>query len=499
MNPASVTTVTALPQYMPDARGVGQAPGDYPVQCLPPVVRDLSLAVAASLGVPACLPSSCALAAISACLGKGLQVQSSASRRTRGNLFIFASARSGLGKSETHRVVMRPLLELQRRQISFWKRELRPRALAAKEFFCVKLASFKTSIKGIDSSQFGEVGEEMVELLVKKEQCEAALVEPSVICEDVTSERLAVLLAENNETLFSASPDAGAPLANIMGRYRRGGGTDESLFLRAYSGDPVHVDRVSRRGVKLASPCLSLLWLMQPARLSELYDQRSLADDGLLARVLPCRATDNVSFSGGSPGAAIPAGVARRWEDLINGLFSTFHRHSIEPVVLVPSLEATAVFASFDEQVSRLRQQNQGVEVFAARWLELAWRLGVVLHAGTYGAASPEHALGGATARAAVQLIAWHVSEQLGLLDAARDERQLSQEDRVVGLLRSLRGRPWPRNSVCARVLLRRRIVKSAADAHALLARMEADGILSGTDQRPAGGGHTVRFFREAV
>lgn len=499
MTPASVTTVTAESLILSSTVGAAPAPGDYPVECLPPTVRDLSLAVAASLGVPACLPSSCALAAISACLGKVLQVQSSASRRTRGNLFFFASAPSGLGKSETHRVVMRPLLDLQRREIETWERELRPRALATREMARAEVARLKATLKGIAPEQVQQVGEQMARMFSLEEQCEAALVEPSVICEDVTSERLAVLLAENSETLLSASPDAGAPLANIMGRYRRGGGTDESLFLRAYSGDPVHVHRVTRRGVKLESPCLSVLWLMQPARLSELYDQRSLADDGLLARVLPCRATDNVSFSGGSPGAAIPAGVARGWEDLINGLFSTFHSPSKEPAVLVPSLEATAVMAAYGEQVSRLRQQNPGVEVFAARWLELAWRLGVVLHAGTYGAASPEHPLGAGTARAAVQLIAWHVAEQLALLDAARDERQLSQEDRVIGLLRPLRGRPWPRNSVCARVLLRRRIVKSAADAHALLARMEADGILSGTDQRPAGGGHTVRFFREAV
>jgi hypothetical protein len=499
MSPASVTSVTAPPQYMPDALGVGQAPGEYPVECLPPVVRDLSLAVSTSLGVPACLPSSCALAAVSACLGKGLEVQSSAGRRTRGNLFFFASAPSGLGKSETHRVVMRPLLDLQRREIDVWERELRPRALAAKEFIGVQLASIKTSIKGIDPSSLREVGEQMAKLVVMKEECEAALVEPSVICEDVTSERLAVLLVDNNETLFSASPDAGAPLANLLGRYRRGGGTDESLFLRAFSGDPVHVDRVSRRGVKLDSPCLSLLWLMQPARLDELYDQRSLADDGLLARVLPCRSTDNVSFSGESPGSAIPTEVARRWEDVINGLFGEFHHPANSPVVLVPSLEATAVLAAYGEQVSRLRQQNPGVEVFAARWLELAWRLGVVLHAGTYGAASPEHPLGGDTARAAVQLIAWHVAEQLALLDTARDERQMGLEDRVIRLLQSLRGRPWPRNSVCARDLHRRRIVKLGTEAHRLLARMEADGLLCGTDQRPARGGHTVRYYREAV
>jgi len=48
---------------------------------------------------------------------------------------------------------------------------------------------------------------------------------------------------------------------------------------------------------------------------------------------------------------------------------------------------------------------------------------------------------------------------------------------------------------VTAREVHRARIVASADEARALLARMEADGELTGKDCKPETGGHSTRIF----
>jgi hypothetical protein len=44
---------------------------------------------------------------------------------------------------------------------------------------------------------------------------------PRLCCEDVTSEKLAVMLAHNQEQLASLSPDAGSIVNNLLGRIQQ--------------------------------------------------------------------------------------------------------------------------------------------------------------------------------------------------------------------------------------------------------------------------------------
>ena len=113
---------------------------------------------------------------------------------------------------------------------------------------------------------------------------------PCIIAQDVTTERLASLLRDHREVLFSASADARKLVDNLLGRYNPGKTTDESLYLMAFhSGDPVRVDRQGRESVILNNPCLALLWFVQPDLLIKLFDEESLSASGFLPRLLLCR------------------------------------------------------------------------------------------------------------------------------------------------------------------------------------------------------------------
>ena len=68
-------------------------------------------------------------------------------------------------------------------------------------------------------------------------------------------------------------------------------------------------------------------------------------------------------------------------------------------------------------------------------------------------------------------------------------------QDEVLELLESNRQRK-SQDYTTAREVHRARITATADAAKALLARMEADGLLVGEDNTPAGGGKTTRIYR---
>jgi hypothetical protein len=82
---------------------------------------------------------------------------------------------------------------------------------------------------------------------------------PALSCEDVTGEKLAVLVAHNGEQMASLSADALAVVNILLGRYNKLDRTDEGIYLKAFSGDRCKVDRQSRESILVESPCLSAL------------------------------------------------------------------------------------------------------------------------------------------------------------------------------------------------------------------------------------------------
>jgi hypothetical protein len=152
--------------------------------------------------------------------------------------------------------------------------------------------------------------------------------------------------------------------------------------------------------------------------------------------------------------------------------------------------------AFFNEIVDRRRTGELGdVGRYASRWCEQAARLALVLHAGLHGNQAHAHQLEIETAENAIRLARWFAHQQLGLLAKGRRQAAEKLEDEVLELIESNRQRK-SQDFITARDVQRARIVASADAARALLARMEADGLLIGEDVTPSGGGKTTRIFR---
>src|SRR5262249_54049612 len=63
---------------------------------------------------------------------------------------------------------------------------------------------------------------------------------------------------------------------------------DENLFVKGFSGDPHIVHRISRPPVFLVSPCIGLLWYVQPDLVARILENSRLRIGGFFARLLVC-------------------------------------------------------------------------------------------------------------------------------------------------------------------------------------------------------------------
>ncbi len=448
-------------------------------------------AIARTERTPETLAGCCVLGIVSASIGAGLQITSGPNRFTRGNLYIMPSAESGSGKSETFRHAAKPFFIYEREAVERWQADTLPGLQAEAEMLESEIAKLK---KDAFKGESGIAREDTRAAMQVKKKALADVNEklnpPRSCCEDVTSEKLAVMLAHNQEQLASLSPDAGSIVNNLLGRYSKLDRTDEGIYLKAFSGDNCRVDRQGREPVLLQRPCLAALWLVQPDKVETLLAKAELTDGGMIPRLLVCHTRAMpVPIVDGVEG--IPAETVNAWAALVDSLIETF-RMAGEPFTIEPMPEARRMMNEHHNRiVERRLAELRDVTTYAARWNEQAWRIAVCLHAGLHGEDAGGQMLSADTAASAIALADWFAGEQLRILARGRHAARRAKRDEVLALLAD---NP---KGITARMVQLKRITDTADEAHALLASMEPEE-LTGKDSMPKDGGHITRTFTKA-
>jgi hypothetical protein len=474
-------------------------PAPFPVDALPSAMAGIIAAISRCERVPLALPGVCALGVVSAAIGAGLEVVSGPNRTTRANLFLLASAESGSGKTESCRPIIAPLIERQATLLQTWKEKTHPEYQA-------EIARLEAQRKAIEK-KIGKAmrpdnpDEEELRRLQAQLSYPSARIEelkqrtaPCLITDDFTVEALALRLRDNRETLFSFSSDARKPVQNLQGRYNPGKSTDESLLLKTYSGEFCRVDRAKGDPIVLWKPCLSLCWFIQPDLMAAMLDEESLTASGFLCRLLMChtQATPQ-KIEVDAPG--ISDAVRAQWAKLTDDLLATFHAAD-KPRRIEPTPEAKCLLDDFHNAIVDHRQGDLAdVGTFAARYAEQAWRVSAVLHAALHGSAAANHPLERETAQNAIRVVEWFIAQQLDILAKGRRQSAQKKEDEVLELLNRRKERAG-KDYITARDVHHARIASTPEAARALLARMEADGLLIGEDVKPERGGRATRIYR---
>lgn len=469
-------TMNQNPKRALSGTSVTSVTDPFPTNVLPPIVRQMVDEVADVAKVPGVLPGCQAIGIISAALGAGLAMPSDRDPRTFANLYLVPAAESGAGKSFTFKKLMAPVYAYQEK--------LQARSQSLHYDRKAELLRLKGTLKRVAAGKEPTQNDLLPELLRRKDEIEAqSNHRPKVVCEDVTREKLQVLLAQNGERIFSASADARQVVQSVLN------GKGDNPYLKAWSGDPVDVDRISRGEVPLKAPRMSILWLPQPDLMMEMFSRRTLIDNGFLPRVLPC-IVEYTPMPTGKRTRRVTPPTERNWNDLVGGLFETYHARQGAPFVLRPEPKVQRLLVKYyNSIVERRGSELADVGPFAARWAEQGWRLVIVLHAATYGRDAQNQTVQAQTAENAISLMQFFSGQQLELLQRTRAHNKTEAVQAVFKLLAA-------KSEINPRDVQRERIAHSASEARALLEQMVLADKLVGRDHTPPGGGHPTRYYR---
>lgn len=197
------------------------------------------------------------LAAASAAIGRSVALAVKDSWVESALLYLAFCAPPGSIKSESLKVAVNPLFEIQRNELYSFMFE--------KEAFLERERFRKTS---------GATGppEKMPPLR-------------RLLVDDATTERLTVLLAENPRGLLMAADELTAWIAG-MNQYKSGG-NDRQFYLKVYTGASITRDRTSQEDglpIIVPHPFLTVCGAITPAKLPSLAGDGS--DDGFVDRIL---------------------------------------------------------------------------------------------------------------------------------------------------------------------------------------------------------------------
>ena len=103
--------------------------------------------------------------------------------------------------------------------------------------------------------------------------------------DDVTTEKLTSVLADNNGTAAIVSAEGGI-FDMLAGIYTKNVNID--VFLKAHSGDDIRVDRIGRSSESISLPALTVLLAVQPSVLSGMMSNGTFRGRGLTARFMYC-------------------------------------------------------------------------------------------------------------------------------------------------------------------------------------------------------------------
>ena len=342
----------------------------FPVDALPEVIRRYVLAVAESTQTPVDMAAVEALGIVSLCCQGKYFIRGNADWAEPLNTYMVVIMEPAERKSSVLSMMIRPVEEYEKEENSRRNAEI-----VESRMIQDKLEKEKRSL--VERASKGKATEEEV----RAKAAELAKFEPAkplrLFVDDVTSEKLTSVLAENKGRAAVVSAEGG--IFSIMsGLYNRNVNID--VFLKGHSGDTIRVDRVGRASESIIHPALAMVLAVQPEVLNGLMSNNTFRGRGLTARFLyamPKSTVGSRSFST----KPIPEGVRARYQALIETILSSENEQ--EPISLDDS--AREVLEDlFNEIEGRLKGDLAEISDWAGKFVGAVLRIGGILHVMKY-------------------------------------------------------------------------------------------------------------------
>lgn len=321
-------------------------PPAFPIEVLPRWAAEFSGALATATQTPVDLVAMLVLSALSVSVLGKVELEARPGWREPLNLYTVTALDSGNRKSAVFREVTRPIeAELAER----FERD-RPQVMKAR----LRREALERQLEAAKRTGTGKKPVEPdVEVLVRLQTDidELAKVQesPHLLADDVTPEAVAGLLHRSGGQLGILSAE-GDLFQVLAGRYSSSGKPNFSIFLKAYSGDMVRVDRAGkdRSSIHLPRPLLAIGIATQPSVVRGLCGIPEFAEQGLLARFLYAIPTDMLGRRNPNP-PAMSDRVRNMYAGRLRRILSWSRPEQAELLKL--DTEAQGVLASFCEWI----------------------------------------------------------------------------------------------------------------------------------------------------
>ena len=257
---------------------------DFPLDTLPEITREYVSEVSDAIQVPTGMAGGLMLGVGAAASAGRVSVQAKEDWEEPTNLYVAIVAETGERKSPIFREVTAPLESFQQQLVE----ESIPvvaEAQMERDILDAQLTAVKKSASKSNLSD--DERQELTSEAVSLAQTLAAIevpATPRIVCDDVTSEALVTLMAQNGGTIAQFSTEGGV-FSMLAGRYRNGELTTE-VHLKGYSGDPIYVDRKNRNSEYIKKPLLTVGVTVQPFVIQGLSQKPGFRAQGIIGRFL---------------------------------------------------------------------------------------------------------------------------------------------------------------------------------------------------------------------
>lgn len=339
----------------------------FPVDALPSAVRDYVLAVAETTQTSVDMAAVASLAILSICLQGKYRIWGKPDWSEPLNTYCVIVLPPAERKSAVMALMTAPLEDYEQEINSAMDAQIiesqMKKAVLEKER---RMLEDKVS-KG--KAEASELADKAKEISGFRE------IQPlKLFVDDVTAEKLASVLAENNSKAAIVSAEGG--IFDILnGIYTKNVNID--VFLKGHSGDTIRVDRIGRASESILHPTLTMLLAVQPEVLNGLMSNGTFRGRGLTARFLYAMPKSTLGIRTFHT-APIAESVRNEYTRLIRSLLEADGKE--EPITL--SEEATAVLEKlFRETESRFQTDLAEIADWAGKYVGAVLRIAGLLHA----------------------------------------------------------------------------------------------------------------------
>ena len=382
----------------------------FPSETLPDAVKAFVEALAESTQTPLEMGGLLALGTMAAIMQKNYTLQVRQDWTETLNLYTVVVGAPAERKTPVLNRVVKPLRDYERERrdadtVYIARAESERRMLEGK-----KAAAEAAAVKGRGSE------EDAMNLAAKLEEftCPHEL---RLLVDDATQEKLAEMMEQQGGSITLCSTEGGV-FDLMRGRYDKAVNLD--VYLKAWDGEQIIVDRIGRRSNRIDCARLTTLLAIQPEVQYGLMDDRTMRGRGMAGRFLYAICRGKIGERKAAP-APVPETVEREYSLFMQNLL-----RSERGGILFLSPEAETRRCEFHNMVEhRMVKQWECIQEWAGKLVGTVCRIAAILHCGTAPEPLREH-ISADTFDAACKIgefLGSHAEAAFGLMGASKLEQ----------------------------------------------------------------------------